>query len=60
MASVAAHYREQAAKTRWFAKAAKDPISRNQFLDLAAEYDALAERAEQRQVGHASPSGMGR
>ena len=56
MASIAAFYRKQGAKTRVLVESAKDPTTRQQLLDLAAEYDKLAERAEQRQVRRGSPS----
>lgn len=57
MASAAAHYQEQAAKMRTFAESANDPSGRRQFLELADQYDNLAARAEQRQVGSGSSSG---
>jgi hypothetical protein len=44
----AAHYRGEAARMRKFAESAANPGIRNQLLELAAEYDKLAERAEAR------------
>ncbi len=55
-ASVAAHFREQAAKTRALAESAKGPTTLQQLLDLAADYEKLAELAEQREAGRGSPS----
>jgi hypothetical protein len=46
----AAHYREQAAKMREFARTAPTDTIRDQFLNLAAEYDTLAKRAATRQA----------
>jgi hypothetical protein len=44
----AASYRNKAAEMRRFAEEARDAISRRQFLDVAAQYDKLARRAEER------------
>ena len=43
MACIAAYYRKQAAKTCAPVESAKDPTTRQQLLDLAAEYDRLAD-----------------
>jgi len=43
------HYREQAVQMRRFAEEAPSESMRAQFLNLAAEYDKLAQRAEARQ-----------
>jgi hypothetical protein len=42
----ATHYREQATTMRMFAQSAPDGAIRAKFLDLAADYDKLANRAE--------------
>ncbi len=44
----AGHYREQAAQMRRFAAGADTTELREQFLKLAAEYDKLAARAQDR------------
>jgi hypothetical protein len=57
MASAAEHCREEAAKIRALAESTKDFTSRQQLLDLAAQYEELARLAEQRQIGGDPPSG---
>jgi hypothetical protein len=52
----AAHYRQEAAKMRKFAESATDSVVRNQLLELAAEYDKLAERADARRRKPGSPN----
>jgi hypothetical protein len=42
----AAHYRDQAATLRKFAESAPDDAMRHKFLELAADYDKLAKRAD--------------
>lgn len=49
----ARHYREQAANMRMFAESAPDDAMRQKFLDLAADYDKLVQRA-----GDAAKSGI--
>lgn len=44
----ATSYRNKAAEMRRFAQDARDTTSRQQFLDVAAQYDKLAQRAEDR------------
>ncbi len=44
-----AHYRQQAGEMRALAERAANPGLRNQLLELAAEYEKLAERAETRE-----------
>ncbi len=44
----AASYRNKAAEMRRFAEEARDATSRQQFLNVAAQYDKLALRAEER------------
>ena len=46
----ASHYREQAAKMRKFAEEAANEPTREQLLKVAAEYEKLAKRAEQREA----------
>jgi hypothetical protein len=48
----AKHYREQAATMRMFAESAPDDAMRQKFLDLAADYDKLVQRAEDEQQSH--------
>jgi hypothetical protein len=45
------HYRDQAKLMRRFAEEAPNPDMCEQFLNLAAEYNKLAERAEARKSG---------
>ena len=42
------HWRSRAAKARAIADQMKDPVARGAFLDIAKNYDALAERAARR------------
>jgi hypothetical protein len=44
----AASYRNKAAEMHRFAEEARDVTSRQQFFDVAAQYDKLARRAEDR------------
>jgi hypothetical protein len=44
----ATDYRNKAAEMRRFAQEAGDAARRQQFLDIAAQYDKLARRAEER------------
>jgi hypothetical protein len=44
----AADYRSKAAEMRRFAQEAGDAARRQQFLEIAAQYDKLARRAEDR------------
>jgi len=44
----AAHYRDQAAMMRKFAESAPDDAMPQKFLELAADYDKLAKRADDR------------
>jgi hypothetical protein len=44
--ATAAHYRDQAATLRKFAESAPDDLMRQKFLELAADYDKLAKRAD--------------
>jgi hypothetical protein len=44
------HCREQAAQMRKFAAEAPNEATREKFLNLAAEYDKLAARAEVRKL----------
>jgi hypothetical protein len=50
--SSARHYREQAATMRMFASSAPNDAMRKMFLDLAVEYDKLAQSAEDEQRSH--------
>jgi hypothetical protein len=45
----AAHYRQEAAKMRALANRTDNLHFRSQYLELAAEYEKLAERAEAQQ-----------
>ena len=42
-------YRTKAAEMRRYAQEARDARCRQQFLDVAQQYDKLVERSEQRQ-----------
>jgi hypothetical protein len=44
----AEHYRQQASKLRQMAATCDMPVLRQELLDLAGQYDVLAERAEAR------------
>ena len=51
----AEHWRSRAEEARATAAEMKDPIARRTMLEVAVNYDLLAERAEQR--GNSKPKG---
>jgi hypothetical protein len=55
----AASYQANAAEMRRYAEEARDAGSRQRFLDVAQQYDKLAERAQQRQRQQEQPREQG-
>jgi len=50
------HWRQRANEMRTLANSAKDPRSKGAMLQIAAEYDGLAEMAEERSKDDPKPA----
>jgi hypothetical protein len=48
------HWRDRAKEARAMAEDMADPVSKQKMLDVAANYEHLAKRAEDRRTGKAS------
>jgi hypothetical protein len=51
------HWRKRGEQMQVFAKEMKDPVARSTMLRIAADYERLAKRAEERASGKARATG---